>query len=140
MQKVFYGKEHKVWEIPDLDIREMIVMLSLTSVIIWLGWNPSSIFHLSQVPVQKVIKKINIPEVSQGEEMGSIDRDNIYNIANFLDLKYVAIKKGNQAQKNIKVMNNTYGRHTEFETIHYLPNSPDIEQAEEFKKCGSKTK
>lgn len=139
MQKVFYGKEHKVWEIPDFGIREMIVMLSLTSVIIWLGWNPSSVFRLSQVPVQKVIQKINIPKYSQGEEMERIDRDNIYNVANFLDIKYVAINKGNQAQKIIKEVNNTYGRRTEFETINYLPNSPDIEQAEEFKKRSSKT-
>ncbi|MBK5243944.1 MAG: NADH-quinone oxidoreductase subunit M [Eubacteriaceae bacterium] len=99
MQKVFYGKEHKVWKIPDFDVREMIVMLSLTGVIIWLGWYPASVFRVSQTPVQKVIEKVRIPKPDQEEEMESVDRADIFNIANPVDVKYVTIKKVDQVQK-----------------------------------------
>lgn len=87
MQKVFYGKEHKVWEIPDFGTREMIVMLSLTAVILWLGWYPSSVFRISEVPVQKVLQKVNSSQSGQKEEMGRIDKDGIYNVADLLKKK-----------------------------------------------------
>lgn len=99
MQKVFYGKEHKVWKILDFDPREMIVMLSLTGVIIWLGWYPASVFRVSQIPVQKVIRKVSIPQPDQGKEVGSIDEGAIYNMTKPLNVKYVPIQKVDQVQK-----------------------------------------
>lgn len=98
MQKVFYGKEHKVWEIPDFGVREMIVMLSLTGVIIWLGWNPSSIFRVSRNPVQKVIQKVTIPESGEGDKIGDLDKDAVYNPTNGVHINYADIKLENKTQ------------------------------------------
>lgn len=60
MQKVFYGKVLKKWEIADFGIREMIVMGSLAIVIIWLGLFPNSILNVTKQMVQGVIEKVNI--------------------------------------------------------------------------------
>ncbi len=81
MQKVFYGKKHKEWVISDFGVREMIVMVSLSVVIIWLGWYPSSVFDVSKTPVQRVLQKVTIPEAGYNNEMGSIDQDDNYIIA-----------------------------------------------------------
>ena len=59
MQKVFYGKEHKHWEIKDFGIREMVVMTSLIVAIIWLGLFPTSVLQVSKEPVQKIIEQVN---------------------------------------------------------------------------------
>ena len=99
MPTVFYGKELKVWVIPDFGVREMIVMLSLTAVIIWLGWYPSAVFRVSLAPVQEVLKKVNVPESNKGVEMGSTDRVEIYNMTDLLNPKDVTIKEEKQAQE-----------------------------------------
>ena len=99
MQKVFYGKEHKVWVISDFGLREMIVMLSLSFVIIWLGIYPSPVFNISKTPVQKVIQKVNSPETGQGEKIGSLEKTGVYNMANFPDIKLIAIKREHKEGK-----------------------------------------
>ena len=101
MQKVFYGKEHKVWEISDFGIREMIVMLSLTGVIIWLGWYPSSVLRVSQNPIQKVIQKINSKEFIQRENIGSANSEDIYKVIKPPNVEQWTIREDiNQIQKN----------------------------------------
>jgi NADH-quinone oxidoreductase subunit M len=59
MQKVFYGKIKKQWEISDLGIREMGIMVSLALAIIWLGLFPASVFQVSKSTVQKIIESVN---------------------------------------------------------------------------------
>jgi len=59
MQKIFYGKERTQWKVADLSIREMAIMLSLTTVIIWLGIFPSSVLDISRKPVQNIIEEVN---------------------------------------------------------------------------------
>jgi len=68
LQKVFYGKENKHWEIPDLSIREMIVMLSLTAVIIWLGLFPTTVLYESKSSVKKIIEEANNNYNNEGKE------------------------------------------------------------------------
>jgi NADH-quinone oxidoreductase subunit M len=68
MQKVFYGKEEKQWDLPDLGIREMMVMASLAVVIIWLGLFPDSVFRLSKAPLQNIIEQVNRTDISMQDE------------------------------------------------------------------------
>jgi len=75
MQKVFYGKEQKQWQISDLNIREMSIMISLAVVIIWLGLFPNSILKLSAKPVQKVIEKANRAGIAKCEQIDMHRRD-----------------------------------------------------------------
>ncbi|MEO5788951.1 NADH-quinone oxidoreductase subunit M [Gelidibacter sp.] len=99
IQKVFYEEERKVWVIPDFGVREMIVMLSLTGVILWLGWYPSSVLRMSEVPVQKMIQEVRMSKSGEKEELGSIDKNTVYNGGDFLNEKSMDVKKENQAQK-----------------------------------------
>lgn len=71
MQKVFYGKEHQHWNMSDLNVREMLVMTSMSIVIIFLGFFPSSVFDISASTVDQVIQRV---EISGGEqnEIGKI--------------------------------------------------------------------
>lgn len=59
MQKVFYGKALKEWELPDFGIREMITMITLAFAIIWLGLFPMKVLQMSKGTVQSVIEKVN---------------------------------------------------------------------------------
>lgn len=68
MQKVFYGKEHKHWEIKDFGVREMVVMVSLGLLIVWLGLFPESIFQVSKESVQKVIQVVNKADDRRAEK------------------------------------------------------------------------
>lgn len=100
MQKVFYGKEQKVWKIMDFDTREMMVMLSLTSVIIWLGWYPAPVFRVAQNSVQKVILKVSIKESSPRKEIRTSNSEGIYNIKNYEKTDKKIINDVNQVPKN----------------------------------------
>jgi NADH-quinone oxidoreductase subunit M len=59
MQKVFYGEPRKKWEMADLGLREMIIMASLATVIIWLGLFPGSVLNATRQTVQGVIEMLH---------------------------------------------------------------------------------
>jgi len=84
MQKVFYGKEEKQWQILDLDIREMGVMLSLTVVIIWLGLFPNYVLKISKASVQKIIENTN--------KVYAIHQSIVPHKANSLTINFSALK------------------------------------------------
>src|SRR5690625_6803305 len=65
MQKVFYGKEQYQRYMSDLNVREMVVMTSMSVVIIFLGLFPSSVFDISASTVDQVIQRV---EISGGEQ------------------------------------------------------------------------
>jgi len=70
MIKVFYGSEKRQWQISDLNIREMAMMVSLAVVIIWLGIFPASLFKVSLSPVLKVIETVHKTDIAKNEKTG----------------------------------------------------------------------
>jgi NADH-quinone oxidoreductase subunit M len=72
MQKVFYGKEQKIWVIADLGFREMGIMASLALVTVWLGLFPSVVLNISKTAVLKVIQGVNQTDVAKTTEVGVI--------------------------------------------------------------------
>lgn len=68
MQKVFYGKEQKMWKISDLEVRELVVLLPLVAVIVWLGLFPQPVFNATKATVDYVIGQSQI-EIEM-EEVG----------------------------------------------------------------------
>lgn len=99
MQKVFYEEERKIWVISDFDPREMIVMPSLSFVIIGLGLFPASVFNVSKAPVQNVIQSVKNPQGEKRGEIGSVEKDDIYHLANVGDIKRGIKRNEEQAQK-----------------------------------------
>ncbi len=67
MQKVFYGKEYEPRKIPDVKIREMLMMFPMAVLIILLGIYPMSVLHVSKDSVQKIIERVSSPNNSEGE-------------------------------------------------------------------------
>ena len=59
LQKVFYGKEQTPRSILDLDIREMVVLVSLALVIVWLGLFPNVLLNIPGSSVEALIAQIN---------------------------------------------------------------------------------
>ena len=58
MQKVFYGKEQKIWVIADFSIREMCIMITLVIAVVWMGLFPSAVLTVSRPSVLKVIESV----------------------------------------------------------------------------------
>ena len=58
MQKVFYGKEQKIWVIADFSIREMGIMITLVIAVVWMGLFPSAVLTVSRPSVLKVIESV----------------------------------------------------------------------------------
>jgi NADH-quinone oxidoreductase subunit M len=54
VQRVFHGKKEKEWSLPDLGVREMIIMGAMILVILWLGLYPQLIFDTARPALQKV--------------------------------------------------------------------------------------
>jgi NADH-quinone oxidoreductase subunit M len=54
VQRVFHGKKEKEWSLPDLGVREMIIMGAMIIVIVWLGLYPQPIFDTARPALQKV--------------------------------------------------------------------------------------
>jgi NADH-quinone oxidoreductase subunit M len=72
MQKVFYGREQKVWPIADFGFREMGIMTSLALATIWLGLFPSALLNISKTAVLKVIEYVNQTTTAKAKEVGVI--------------------------------------------------------------------
>ena len=59
MQKVFYGKEQKQWNVADFGFREMGIMISLSVAIIWLGLFPAAVLNLAKSAVVSIAGSVN---------------------------------------------------------------------------------
>lgn len=57
MQKVFFGKKNKEWEIHDLTLREKFVAASLIIVIIGLGLFPKPVLNVAKPALMKVLNR-----------------------------------------------------------------------------------
>jgi len=54
VQRVFHGKKEKEWSLPDLGVREMIIMGAMIIVIVWFGLYPQPIFDTARPALEKV--------------------------------------------------------------------------------------
>lgn len=59
MAKVYYGNQVKEWTLPDLSVREMIIMAALTISIIWLGLFPHPVLDTSRPVISNIIQQNN---------------------------------------------------------------------------------
>lgn len=56
MQKIFYGEELSAYTLPDLSIREKLIMLPLVGAIIWLGVYPQPVLNTTGPLVNTVLE------------------------------------------------------------------------------------
>ncbi|NQU45093.1 NADH-quinone oxidoreductase subunit M, partial [bacterium] len=54
VQKTFHGPNDKKWRIPDLNLREMLIMLTMVLGLLWLGLYPRPILKTTEAVAQKL--------------------------------------------------------------------------------------
>ena len=59
MQKVFYGKKEKEWNIKDFGVREMIMMGAMIVIIVWLGIFPQTFLDKARSSVDNILQNFN---------------------------------------------------------------------------------
>lgn len=59
MQKVFYSKKEKEWNIKDFGVREMIMMGAMIIVIVWLGISPQTFLNTARSSVNNILENFN---------------------------------------------------------------------------------
>ena len=91
MQRVFYGKKVKEWQIKDFGIREMAMLTAMIVVIVWQGIYPQTFLRTSKASVESIIRifKSQIPNNKLKTE---IDLGIGYNGIKDEDLWYKGIK------------------------------------------------
>ena len=52
VQRVFYGPNVRRWVLPDLSLREVLVLAPLIVALIWLGFYPQPVFNTFRAPMQ----------------------------------------------------------------------------------------
>jgi NADH-quinone oxidoreductase subunit M len=76
MQKVFFGTEHQAHVLPDLSLREKLIMFPLVIVIIILGLFPQSILNTSKPSVDSLLKDRTTAKLKN--ESGQISKTGDY--------------------------------------------------------------
>ncbi|HEX8039318.1 MAG TPA: proton-conducting transporter membrane subunit, partial [Chryseosolibacter sp.] len=56
MQKIFYGKQVSTYALPDLSLREKLIMVPLVAVIIWLGVFPQPVLNTTSTLVNTLLE------------------------------------------------------------------------------------
>ncbi|BBO18053.1 NADH-quinone oxidoreductase subunit M [Candidatus Brocadia pituitae] len=84
MQKVFYGKKKKVWNIKDLGVREMIMMGAMIVVIVWLGVFPQTFLNTARSSVNNILQHFTSRNTKV--ETGSVDKNNLFQKINFINM------------------------------------------------------
>jgi len=59
MQRVFYGKKEKEWDIWDFNVREMVMMGSMIIVIVWQGIYPQTFLRTSKASIDQILQIFN---------------------------------------------------------------------------------
>ncbi len=67
MQRVFYGEKQEEWGLKDLNLREGIILGTLTAAIVWLGFYPQPVLNTSKESLHQVREYLPQPtsEVSK---------------------------------------------------------------------------
>ena len=79
VQRVFHGGEVEEWKLPDLNIRESMIMGSMIVILIWIGLYPQNVINTAKPTIDKVQQKIqsvkNQSAVSKSflDEQGKVD-------------------------------------------------------------------
>ena len=60
MQKIFYGPMASSYTLPDLSLREKVMMVPLVAIIIWLGVLPQTVLDTSRPVVESVLRNETI--------------------------------------------------------------------------------
>ena len=68
IQRIFHGEPREKWDIPDLNIREMAVMISMMLVLLWLGLYPRPVLNTAK-PALDILQK-GVEEVQLVEDTG----------------------------------------------------------------------
>jgi NADH-quinone oxidoreductase subunit M len=63
VQRVFHGRKLKEWNLPDFNVREIIVMGSLILSIVWLGIYPQTVLNTSRNSVRNIQNSVRTEEV-----------------------------------------------------------------------------
>jgi NADH-quinone oxidoreductase subunit M len=66
MQKIFYGREVQVYSLPDLSLREKLVLIPLVVVIVWLGFFPQPVLDTTRPLVKNLLEYTT--EASAGKQ------------------------------------------------------------------------
>lgn len=84
MQKVFYGKGKKVWNIKDFGVREVIMMGAMIVVIVWLGVFPQTFLNTARSSVNNILQHFTSRNTKA--ETSSVDRKNVLQKINSINM------------------------------------------------------
>lgn len=59
MQRIFYGKKEKQWNIRDFNLREMAMLSAMIIVIVWQGIYPRTFLSTSKYSIDQILKIFN---------------------------------------------------------------------------------
>jgi NADH-quinone oxidoreductase subunit M len=71
MQKIFYGKDTQPANLPELNIREQIIFMSMAIIIIWLGLFPQQVLSASR----NAVRHLFVPELLITTAIDSADNE-----------------------------------------------------------------
>jgi len=58
VQRVFHGNQVEEWTLPDLNIRESLIMGSMIVILVWIGLYPQNVIDTAKPTINKVQQKI----------------------------------------------------------------------------------
>lgn len=61
--RTFQGPAFKVWNVPDLGIREMAVFAAMIIIIVWLGLYPQPVLNTTQPSIDSMQKLTGVSDV-----------------------------------------------------------------------------
>ncbi len=66
IQRIFHGEPRETWEMPDLNIREMVVMVAMMLALLWIGLYPKPILNTAK-PALDILQR-GVEEVRMVEQ------------------------------------------------------------------------
>jgi NADH-quinone oxidoreductase subunit M len=64
MQRVFFGENTAGWQVPDLDLREGIIMAALIALIVWMGLFPRTVLNTARPALEVLQQTTAYPQSS----------------------------------------------------------------------------
>lgn len=71
IQRIFHGEPSEQWEVADLNLREMVVMVSMMIVLLWIGLYPRPVINTAKPALdvlQKGVGEVIMADIEQNRE------------------------------------------------------------------------
>jgi len=88
IQRAFHGNQRERWELPDLNLRDSVIMAAMIITLVWLGLYPKPVLDTAQPALENIRQSMLTVEAVQSEAPTVTDNSGLAEFENYRQMSF----------------------------------------------------